>query len=518
MAFKNIKWDITSKCNLRCTHCSVGKNYFTGEIKEIPVWQKLEIVDKLVEGDVKGLSLLGGEPLVMKEDFFSVIDHAVSRGLKISLVTNGLLLNGRVMERGVDSGIDRIVVSLDGASKETHEFVRGKNTFEKVVNNIGNLTKHIEKRDIPLHIKVNTVLNRLNYPEIDKLIDLCIQLRVNEWTLLSLGGIGFAEDNLNSLAITPEEEIDAAKRIAQRYSSGKGVDGLTISPLFVYPLICDYIEEKYGLKMPKSRICCNASISLGFIGPDGNLYPCDRVSTDHYVGCNIGDAKIRPMSLIDHSFYEIWNSDYYLNMFEFILNDNTYRDYNPCNHCKYLKTRYCNPCPLYSLDSKVLIKTCQIVEKALGDISGSDGEISFVDQILTSESWPQTEEEFQNNNLPHQIMHNIPVKKWGIRSFEKGEFLILLNPYKIEFVKLNLIGKAIWELIDSKNTIQEIASKINEIAIEVRNKIFQRVTEYELQILLNKKISFFFGALYKTGLITWSSKNKSACEDDEEAH
>lgn len=512
MAPKYIKWDITGRCNLRCAHCSVGKNYFIKEINEIPVQQKLEIIDKLAEGGVEGVSLLGGEPLFMKKDLFSIIDHARSRGLKVSLVTNGTLLSGKVMERIASSGIDHIVISLEGACKETHEFVRGKETFEKVVNNIRNLTNYLNIQGIPLQVNVNTVLNRLNYQEIDKLIDLCLQLKVNVWTLLSLGGIGFAEDNLNNLSISPEEEIDVAKGIAKRFSSDKSMDRLTISPLFVYPLIWDYIEKKYHLKMPKSRICCNASISLGFIGPDGNLYPCDRISGENFVGYNIGNAMIRPMSLVNHSFYEIWNSDYYLNMFKFILDADTYKDYIPCNHCKYLKTGYCNPCPLYSLNSKVLIKTCQIVEKELGDISGPNKEISFVNDMLTSKSLPQNEEEIWNDSLFHQISHNIPVKEWGVRYFEKGEFSILLDPYKVEFASLNLMGKAVWESIDGKNTVQDIGSEINEVAIEIRNKLFPRANNDELQTQLNKKLSFFLKTLYNMGLIRWFSKNESTNE------
>lgn len=481
-----------------------------GDTKEITTQQKLEVVDKLVKGGVEGVSLLGGEPLTMNKDFFSVVEHAVSKGLKISLVTNGLLLKGKVMERVVESGIDRIVVSLDGASKESHESLRGNNTFEKVVDNIESLTEHIQKIGIPLHVNVNTVLNRLNYPEIDKLIDLCLKLRVNEWALLSLVPIGFAEDNLSNLAITPEEEIEAARIVAQRYCLDRNVDALTLSPLFVYPLIWDYIEQQYGLSMPKSRICCNASISLGFIGPDGNLYPCDRVYTEHYVGRDIGNAKIRAMSLVDHSFYEIWNSDHYINMFEFILSNNTYRYYTPCNHCKYLKTRYCNPCPLYSLDSKMIVRSCQIVEKALGDISGADGEASFINQMLTSESKRLNDDKLQSGKAFEEIVYDIPEKQWGIRCFGAEDLSILLNPYTVEFMGLNLMGKTIWELIDGKNTVSDIASTINEVAIEIKDRVFQntspRDADYELQVQMNRKVSLFLETLHKMGFITWCQK------------
>jgi radical SAM protein with 4Fe4S-binding SPASM domain len=481
----------------------VGKNYFNNELKEISCEQKLEIIDKLVEGGVEYLSLLGGEPLMMKEDLFSVVEHAVSKGLKISLVSNGLLLRDRIMERVIDSGINRLVISVEGASSETHDFVRGKNTFERVVNNIKNVTNYIEKKGSPLHVNINTVLNRLNYPEIEEMIDLCRQMQVNEWTLLSMGGVGFAEDNLEKLEITPEQEIEAARRVTQKYASDSNLNGLSISPLFCYPLIHDYIQEAYGFKMPKSRICCNAAITLGFIAPDGNLYPCDRVCMENYTGFKIGDAEIRPMSLIDHSFYEIWNSDYYLNMFDLIVNENTYKYYTPCNHCKYLTNRFCNPCPLYSLDSRVAIRTCHIVEKKLGDISVSDSEFPLVNESLSSQSLTNIIEESEIDDYFTQITEKIPQKISGLRSSERGNLLIILNPYKVEYACLNLIGKVLWDFIDGKTPVQKISSKINKIADEIKMKVFKGISKHELNPLLNKKIAPFFKMLSNMGLITW---------------
>lgn len=503
---KYVKWDITGKCNLRCAHCSVGKSYFYGKINEIQVEQKLQIIDRLAEGEVEGLSLLGGEPLTMGDDFFSVIDHAISKGLKISLVTNGLLLNGQIMKKVVDSGINHITISMDGASKETHEFVRGKNTFEKLINNIRSLTEYISDMDTPLEVNINTVLNRLNYPEINNIIDLCIQLGVNRWTLLSLGGIGFAEDNMQHLAITPEEELDAAGTVIRRYSSGN-LNGLNMSPQF-YPLVFDYIEHRYGLKMPKSRICCTASISLGFIGPDGNMYPCDRVASENYIGFDIYGATIQQMNLLEHSFYEIWNSNGYVNMFNLILDENTYKDYTPCNRCAYLKNGTCNPCPLYSLNSKVNIKVCEIIERELGKISEFDAQ-----ELLTNSPAipiaPNSNEERRINGVSSDttIAERIPVKTAGIRSHEKGEFLILLDPHKVEFITLNLIGNVIWDLIDGKRTVQEIADEVVEVAYEVKDIIYSQNHNQGLKDELDRRILSFFSSLYDLGFIYWISKD-----------
>ena len=92
MARKSIKWDVTTKCNLHCAHCSVGKEYFVEGVCEMPLASKIQVIDKLADGGVGAISLLGGEPLTMGDDLLAIIQHAVSKGVKMSLVTNGLLL------------------------------------------------------------------------------------------------------------------------------------------------------------------------------------------------------------------------------------------------------------------------------------------------------------------------------------------------------------------------------------------------------------------------------------------
>ena len=136
MGEKYIKWDFTGKCNLRCRHCSVGKQYFSGQVKEISLEEKLSVVENIAAGGIKGISFLGGEPLVLDEDFFAVARQAALRGIDTTLVTNGMLLGERTWGRLLDSGIDQVVVSLDGASEQTHGFVRGNNTFATVTGNL----------------------------------------------------------------------------------------------------------------------------------------------------------------------------------------------------------------------------------------------------------------------------------------------------------------------------------------------------------------------------------------------
>ena len=67
-----------------------------------------------------------------------------------------------------------------------------------------------------MSIFVNTVLNKQNYSNVEKMVDLCLNLKVNKWSLLQLGCVGYAKDHIANLALTTEDVINTAIRVAER--------------------------------------------------------------------------------------------------------------------------------------------------------------------------------------------------------------------------------------------------------------------------------------------------------------
>lgn len=492
MGKKFVKWDITNRCNLRCAHCSVGKLYFSGKVPELRLEERLRVVDRLADSGVDGISILGGEPLVLRNQLLAVVGRAIDRGLQVSLVSNGTLLFGSAMRSLLDLGLHHVVVSLEGASAASHEAVRGEGTFDRVVENVRQMVNYVRGEDLATRVCINTVLNKNNLREIHDVPELCLRLGVDEWTLLSLVGQGFAGDHLDGLEITPEEEIEGARKVAEWCTYAEGRDRLTVSPQ-VYPLVADYVEKVYGLKLPRPRVCCNASISLGFISPDGNLYPCDRILTAGYSGVKIGDAVLEPKSLLDHTFYDVWNSAPYVNMFDFILREDTYASYVPCNHCKYLRNRQCNPCPLYSLDARVVVHSCILAERELGDISGGfDAQAAGFDtlELEAGSNGNETDAE----ELYRRLRRGVPRKTPGIRTSVKGEGLVLLSPFTMKFVVLDLIGRVVWEAIDGRATVSDITGEIGEVAEAVRARLAGRGGG-EVRPLMERSLGAFFDQL-----------------------
>lgn len=493
VAVKDIKWDITGKCNLSCIHCSAGDKYTQENSKELSLEEKYEIIDKLAEGGVTSINLLGGEPMILGNEFFSIIRYGVSKGIRMSSNTNGLFLNNEQIKKLADAGISGLTIAIEGPSPESHDAIRGKGTFKKVISNVRNLTEYISKKNVPLEITINTVLNRHNYQNIEKMVDLCLDLVVDKWNLLQLGYIGFAKRNVADLWLSTEEILDVSIRIAKRVDPKiNDLKNLIFEPRFTYPLVRDFIIKEYGWEMPLSKNCCTGSLTLGFIDPFGNMFACDRVANDEYNGTKIGSSLIKPMNLLDHTFYEIWNSEYFLDMFPLIFDDATFRNYEPCNHCKYLKTGICTPCPLYSLNTeKIMVEECLFVEKKLGDISNWEEQNKNVSQFQG-----ECKGDIQEYKAIKSLEYKYPVKVSGIRSYnKKKDITTLFNPYTTDFLNLNLMGTKIWDLIDGNQSIYEIFVKL-------KDKItFLLISENQFE----EKIEYFFYVLNKEGLITLSN-------------
>lgn len=492
MIVKEIKWDITGRCNLSCIHCSVGGIYAQENSKELSIEEKYEIINKLAEGGVTLINLLGGEPMMLGDDFFSIIRYGVSKGIRMSSNTNGLFLSNEEIKKLVDTGISGLVISIEGPTSESHDAIRGKGTFKKIISNVRHLTEYISKKNIPLEITINTVLNRHNYQNIEKMVDLCLDLKVARWNLLQLGYIGFARRNVTDLWLSTEEIIDVAIRLARRVDPKiNDLKNLIFEPRFTYPLVRDFIIKEYGLEMPLSKNCCAASLTLGFIDPFGNMFACDRVANDEYNGTKIGSSRIKRMNLLDYTFYEIWNSGYFLEMFPLIFDDATYRNYEPCNHCRYLKTGICTPCPLYSLNNeKVMIEECLFVEKELGNISN-------LEDVGQKENASQFQEESTGDIQEYKTIKSLectyPIRVSGIRSYTKKDTITLFNPYTTDLLKLNLMGTKIWDLIDGNQSIHDIFAKLkSEIT-------FLPISENQFE----EKIKYFFCVLNKERLITF---------------
>lgn len=130
-----IQYDITNKCNFRCLHCynASGENLVIKN--ELSDNQALKLAKDLCEMKPHNLCFCGGEPLLRVDLLISMAKILKANVSNLSMVTNGYLLNENMLNDLINSGINRIQISLDGNTSFTHEKLRQKkDSFEYALN------------------------------------------------------------------------------------------------------------------------------------------------------------------------------------------------------------------------------------------------------------------------------------------------------------------------------------------------------------------------------------------------
>ena len=155
------QWEITCRCNLRCVMCYTDcRNTPDSVRQELRTDELLHILDELLDAGTLELCLTGGEPF-SRPDFFQIYDRAVSRGLLVTVFTNGTLITETVADRLASLPPHRIEISLHGTSAPV---------FERVTQAPGSHARCLDAirllldRHIPLILK--TTAMTLNWDEI----------------------------------------------------------------------------------------------------------------------------------------------------------------------------------------------------------------------------------------------------------------------------------------------------------------------------------------------------------------
>jgi len=121
-----VKLELTHRCNLRCGFCFTDSPRRTLEgTPDVSDATWLRVAEDAIAAGVIEAVVTGGEPLLRKELALSVIETFAAAGVAVSLVTNGWFVDEAVADRIAAIGDVRVHVSVDGASAEVHDAVRG---------------------------------------------------------------------------------------------------------------------------------------------------------------------------------------------------------------------------------------------------------------------------------------------------------------------------------------------------------------------------------------------------------
>ena len=164
-----VAWEVTRNCNLNCAHCRAAATNqdYAGEL-DTPA--ALRLLDQIAEVGQPIVILTGGEPL-MREDIFELAAYGTDKGLRMVMAPNGTLITEAVAQKMRDSGIQRISVSLDGATKERHDGFRGvEGAFEGALRGIE------AAKSQGIEFQINTTISKFNYDQIPEILTLAESL------------------------------------------------------------------------------------------------------------------------------------------------------------------------------------------------------------------------------------------------------------------------------------------------------------------------------------------------------
>jgi len=272
------QWHITDKCNLRCNHC-YQENY--SDISDMTLDELKVIANKLFQtlsgwGKVADISITGGEPFVRK-DIFSFLKFLDSckKVYNLDILTNGTLITDEVVNKLKKiSKLQQIQISLDGASPEIHDKIRGYGNFDKAIEGIQKLISH------EIDVKIMFTLQRCNMKEVPSLIDLAIEENVSGLTIERLVPMGSSKDAKDSL-LTQEEIRDVFQYISDRadseYEKGSRLRILKYRPLWINIDPVRAKTEANTVKHKELGAICSIGLDGLCILPDATVLACRRL-------------------------------------------------------------------------------------------------------------------------------------------------------------------------------------------------------------------------------------------------
>lgn len=130
----NLFFHILTKCNLSCSHCYINPDQHGTQTLAIETIQNWLGIFKEKAGQTN-LVILGGEP-TLHPDLGKMVKAARNLEFKsITIDTNGYLFHG-ILDKITPSDIDFLSFSLDGATEDTNDSIRGKGCFETVLKGV----------------------------------------------------------------------------------------------------------------------------------------------------------------------------------------------------------------------------------------------------------------------------------------------------------------------------------------------------------------------------------------------
>ncbi len=178
-----LTFEPTTHCNLRCPQCISGRRAFTRPTGQAQLATFQRIVDQLADSVFYVSLYFQGEPY-LNPHFLEMVRYARRLGMFTETSTNGHYLSDETCRRTLESGLDQLVISLDGITPESYRTYRVGGRWETVIEGTRRLMKH--RREAGLlrpYVVLQFIVFSHNESEVENVHALARNLGVDELRL-----------------------------------------------------------------------------------------------------------------------------------------------------------------------------------------------------------------------------------------------------------------------------------------------------------------------------------------------
>jgi radical SAM protein with 4Fe4S-binding SPASM domain len=267
----SISFEPTTSCNLRCPECPSGLRAFTrptGMLKKDFFRQTIDDIHK----DILYLIFyFQGEPFLNRE-FLEMVKYAADKKIYTATSTNAHYLTDEIAKKTVESGLDRLIISIDGTTQDAYQQYRVGGNLNKVIEGAKNIVKwRKELKSKTPFVFFQFLVVKHNEHQIEDIKKLAKEIGVDEVRFKTAQVYDYKNDPNNLIPVN------------EKYSR--------------------YKKDETGNYIAKNKLSneCWKLHHANVITWDGLVVPC----------CFDKDASHRLGNLKMQSFKEIWHNDNY---------------------------------------------------------------------------------------------------------------------------------------------------------------------------------------------------------------
>lgn len=291
---RRLHLELTNRCNSKCRTCV--RTMAPEPDADLPLEQALRITEALPELESVALQV-NGEPLLYPH--LPELVRALSRrGIHVELNTNGIALSHRRAAALIDSGLERLNVSVDGVRPETYALLRGVPALGKVIAGLRAFRKARGPAPAKPELALWMTMTQYNYEELPGLVELAADVGAEIVFLQRLVHFGFGAATFSASLHGRRNGFDVQLARAMDLAGERGIELRTCGRQRPDQMLC-------GSKDAEPWRNCRRMWESAVVMANGDVVPC-CIST--FVASR---EQIRCGNLFESDWETIWEGPEY---------------------------------------------------------------------------------------------------------------------------------------------------------------------------------------------------------------